>query len=155
MYQFELEETEKHLESIKKILGKLDTPKGRETIEITGKKRRGRKPKIQKEDFPVPDLVKKVHKPKKDKRKKRGRPVKSVKIEKPLKETTPPLTPSEVAAKIVQSTKTVVPKKKVKKLPKKRKRIFLKKLSKPIPPKEELIVKPETPPSEVKPEMVE
>lgn len=72
-YQVELEEAETYVENLKNILNKIGSPpKGIETIEITEKKRRGRKPKIQ-----IEPTVKVV--------KKRG-PKPKVKIEPPVKE---------------------------------------------------------------------
>jgi hypothetical protein len=94
-YQVELEEAQKYVESLKNIIKKIDSPKSVETIEIPEKKRRGRKPKVQKEESLIPELVKKGRKQRKDKGKKRRRPDKPVKVEKPVKETTPILIPGE------------------------------------------------------------
>jgi len=154
-YQAQLEEAQKYVQNLKNIIKKIGSPKSAETVEIPEKKRRGRKPKIQKEESLAPGLVKKGRKPRTDKGKKRGIPAKSIKVEKTTKETPLPSTPSKVEAKAVQPPKPLVPKKKVKKYPKKRKGVFLTKLSKPLPQKEEPKVEPEILPLEVKPETTE
>ena len=161
-YQIELEEAETYVENLKNILKKIgSTPKGIETIEITEKKRRGRKPKIQieptvkviKKRGPKPKIQKeeaiitvekKDRKPRSDKGKKR------LKTVKPVKEQTSELTDTRLEP---IPNKPIIPKKKVKRRRKYKPRgVFLTPISKPIKLKEV----EETPPQiETTPEKAE
>lgn len=166
-YQVELEEAETYVENLKNILNKIgNTAKGIETFEITEKKRRGRKPKIQikptvkvvKKRGPKPKIqkeeaiitgVNKGRKPRSDKGKKRlnnVKPIKPVKMN--IQPKKPILPPTES-----QTDKMFVAKKKVKRRRNyKPQGVFLTPMSKPIKLKE---VEETLPPAEKTPEKAE
>jgi hypothetical protein len=147
-YLMELEEAENYVKSIKSVLVKLGSPKPKKVSEPVGKilKKRGRKPKVVKEqDLTKP--IEKTRKPRKDKGKGRR---KGVKLVKPAVESKAPVIP---ATKSKPPTK-VVPQKRAKKKRKnyKSKGVFLTPLSKPL--KKKTVV--ETPPAvETTPEKIE
>ena len=172
-YQVELEEAEKYVENLKNILSKIGSPpKGIETIEITEKKRPGRKPKMQieptvkviKKRGPKPKIqkeetvitgVKSGRKPSIKKEEtvitleRKGRKPRSDKGKQRLK-TVKPVKPDVQSKKPIlpptesQTDKMFFSKKKVKRRRNyKRKGVFLTPMSKPIKLKEEV---EETPP---------
>lgn len=146
-YQMELEEAENYVKSIKSVLVKLGNPKPKEVSGPIEKilKKRGRKPKIVKEQDLVKP-IKKTQKPRKDKGKGRRKGVKLVKPEVQSKTPVIPATESKPPKKFV-------PKKKAKKRRNyKSKGVFLTPLSKPL--KKKPVV--ESPPAiETTPEKVE
>ena len=146
-YLMELEEAENYVESLRNILKKLGNPKRGKIIEPVEKqpKKRGRKPKLIKEEG-LAKPIKKKRKQRKDKGKGRR---KVVKLVKPVVETKAPV----VLATESKPPKKVVPKKKTKKKRNfKSKRVVLAPLSKPL--KKKPVV--ETPlPIETTPEKVE
>jgi len=156
-YQLELEEAENYVESLRNIIKKLGTPKTTKVSEPVEKppKKRGRKPKLIKEEV-ISKPIKKVRKPRKDKGGIRVKPIKPVKSE--VQSKVPVLKTDE------KSKKKLTPKKKTKKRSYKQKGIYLTPLSKPLK-KKSVVETPspietsppiETPlPTETTPEKVE
>lgn len=134
-YQVELEEAEEYVENLKNILNKIGSPETFTPVEEVVKetKRRGRKPKVQKEvTLPEAEPVEKKRKPRRDKGMKRAKRNKPALQEKPLNDTTPPLTPMEESEKPEDSEKQILPKKKGRKYTRKRRGVYLTPLRKPL-----------------------
>jgi len=134
-YQVELEEAEEYVENLKNILKKIGTPEPFQPTEPITKEtvRRSRKPKVQKEMAPPgAEPVEKKRKPRSDKGMKRVKKNQQIIQEKPMNDTTPPLTPMEESAQPDDADKTVLPKKKGKKYTKRKRGVFLTPLRKPL-----------------------
>lgn len=132
-YQVELEEAEEYVENLKNILNKISAPETFTPAEepVKGPKRRGRKPKVQKElTSSEAEPVEKKRKPRRDKGMKRTKRNKQIIQDESMNNTPPDIAQMEESAKPVESDKAVSPKKQVKR--RSRRGVYLTPLRKPL-----------------------